>query len=147
MAEMLVRIKDKPKSGNVYKDRHLSERGCVICIMPDNHSWSNAELTNPEWRIIKVPGINPTVISHFITGQIGYGDPEAEKVNLVLRRWQYKLNLDLLQTMLADPVIRQEFKDNPVKTLYRLLNELKQTLPDLDDHLVFGPKSNNKVFG
>lgn len=148
MAELLVRVVDKQKSGDPYQDRHLSERGCVICIMPDGHVWSKREQSNPEWIIIKIPGINPNHISHFTAKQIGYGNSESEKINLVLRRWQYKLNIDLLQTMFADSTIRQEFKKNPSKSLHRLLYELKETLPDIEDPLFFGlPKTNKKVFG
>lgn len=65
MAEMLVRIVDKinpdPKL-----DLLCRKRGDVVCIMPDGHGWSEAEITNPEWTIVKFPGVSRDKLDHFI---------------------------------------------------------------------------------
>jgi hypothetical protein len=29
--------------------------GDVVVAMPDGHSWSKTELSNPDWRIVRVP--------------------------------------------------------------------------------------------
>lgn len=47
--EFLIRVVDKGPG----KDQ--SKRGDVIAACPDGHPWSNAERTNPEWRIVRAP--------------------------------------------------------------------------------------------
>ena len=47
--EALIRIVDK----GVAED--CSKAGDVISICPDFWAWSAAELTNPDWRIVRVP--------------------------------------------------------------------------------------------
>lgn len=53
--EFLVRIVDR-------SDREDdSKRGDVLCAQPDGWAWSQAELTNPAWRIIRVNVLRSTV--------------------------------------------------------------------------------------
>lgn len=47
--EVLIRVVDKGPN-----EDH-SKAGDVISVCPDGWQWSPAELTNPDWRIIRVP--------------------------------------------------------------------------------------------
>ena len=50
--ELLIRITDKqPVIAAIYEQS--SQRGDVICAMPDGWQWSEAERTNPDWIIVK----------------------------------------------------------------------------------------------
>lgn len=50
--ELLIRVVDKPGAPD---NPLVSAAGDVIAICPDGWAWSEAELTNPEWRIVKCP--------------------------------------------------------------------------------------------
>lgn len=136
MAELLVRVADKQKSGDPYKDRHLSGAGCVIVIMPDGHPWSDAERSSP-WRVIKLPGISAALLSQFTSGDLGYGVPENELSNKVLRRWAHKLDLDAIDTLLSDAEMIADMKTRPIRALSRVL-ALRKALPAIQDPFLLG---------
>lgn len=54
MAEILVRLIDRSPGEDDAK------RGDVVSVMPDGNPWSEAELTNPDWIILKVVSILAT---------------------------------------------------------------------------------------
>lgn len=55
MCELLVRVRDKDSRGIDQRVlQHMA--GDVVVIMPDGHQWGSAEVSNPDWRIFKVPG-------------------------------------------------------------------------------------------
>ncbi len=57
MCELLVRVKDKASDPDPTKDAMISKRGHVIAICEDGWAWSAAERDNPEWAIVRVPGV------------------------------------------------------------------------------------------
>lgn len=58
MAELLVRVRDVTHPDPAL-DRLQSKRGDVVVICPDGWSWGREELTNPDWRILIAPGLDP----------------------------------------------------------------------------------------
>lgn len=54
MVEMLVRVIDKTNP-DFYLNLGCSKRGDVIAVKPSGWAWTPAELTSPDWRILKVP--------------------------------------------------------------------------------------------
>lgn len=126
MAEVVIAVSNQPLTGDPYKDRHRWERGCVLEIMPDGHQWSERELNNPKWRIIKLPGIAPRLLSQFIASDLGYGSEEAEKLNPVLRRWAAKIDFDAVEALLQSPATRDDIEKRPVKALSLVLNLRRQ---------------------
>ena len=38
----------------------IIETGDVLAVFPDNHAFGGMELTNPAWRVVKVPGVVET---------------------------------------------------------------------------------------
>lgn len=147
MAELLVRTVDKPLSGDPYIDRHRSVAGSVIVIVEDGHEWSKAEMASEEWRIVKVPGVKPSLLTQFTARDLGYGDPEAEKLDRVLRRYPVKVDIDALDIMLADPVKVDDMKKRPVRALALIL-ALNVARPVLKDPAIIGaPIKRFREFG
>lgn len=147
MAELLVRTVDKPLTGDPYVDRHRSGRGCVIAIAPDGHPWSEAERTAAYWRIVKLPGVAPSLLSQFSAPDLGYGILENEKLNRVLRRWAARLDLDALDALLADPVKRAEIAAQPGRALSHALSVMRARPVLADPALLGRPQMPVRVFG
>ena len=64
MAEAMIALTDKlPSTSPLYAKNHLALDIIVVC--PDGWPWTPTELTNPDWRLIKIPGVDPAVISQF----------------------------------------------------------------------------------
>lgn len=57
MCELLIRTKDKGSDKDAAKDALISKRGHVIAVCPDGWGWTKAEQDNPEWAIVKMPGV------------------------------------------------------------------------------------------
>ena len=64
MAELLVRITNKA-TGIVGAEM----AGDVVAVCPDGWGWTTAETTNPEWRVIKLPGIDPASLADYQAAQ------------------------------------------------------------------------------
>ncbi len=58
MCELLVRLVDKPISGDAALDCQRTARGDVIVVMPDGHDWTPRERQAPHWVIVKVPDMS-----------------------------------------------------------------------------------------
>lgn len=91
MCELLVRVVDKINNEDKYLDAKLLKRGDVVCIVEDNHDWSEAERTSPEWRILKFPKLSVDDMQSFIMPQ-----PEKDPTNpsRLLQRRAIKIDLD-----------------------------------------------------
>lgn len=53
-----MRVVDKVNGDDPAKDARCLKRGDVVVVCRDGHPWSQLELDNPEWRIVKVPGMS-----------------------------------------------------------------------------------------
>lgn len=90
MAELLVRVKDSPMTGDAAFDSKASRRGDVIVVMPDGWAWGSRERDHDFWRIVKMEGI-PVEVAEVLLGQELDTDPQNPKQTL-----QFRLNrLDL----------------------------------------------------
>lgn len=85
--ELLVRVKDKIGS-DVYHDVKLTKRGHVIVVKPDGHDWGARELDNPDWRIIRIPGISEAEATAMLAEEPGLD------TNRMKQRRAFKLDLD-----------------------------------------------------
>lgn len=59
MAEVLIRFVDKAGVAQGKAHRVL-RAGDIVTVRPDGAYWSNKELSNPEWRIVRAPGMTVT---------------------------------------------------------------------------------------
>lgn len=90
MAELLIRVVDK-SNDDPYLDVQCLKRGDVVVICEDGHEWSQAELTNPEWRILKVPGVTLVQAEAFLGPEV---DEDPTQPSRVLQRRAFKVDLD-----------------------------------------------------
>ena len=88
MSEMLVRVIDKPLSGNPALDSKRSMRGDVIVAKPDGWPWSEEEKSNPAWRIFK------SDLSLTDAEAMRSSEPGNPKINPNLRRYLFKFDID-----------------------------------------------------
>lgn len=135
MAELLIRVVDKPAHPDPYVDIQQSKRGDVIAVVPDGWAWSERERTNPEWRIVRVPGLTVAAAEELMTPDSG-----DRRVNRMIR-WRRKA-FDLEHAGLRAKDI-QALQDNarsvPVIKLSAAIGRaLIKTKPPADDPAVIG---------
>lgn len=65
MAELLIRVVDK-RSGSAEADRRLLQRGHVVVVVADGWQWGRGELSDPAWRILRVPGLQPDDLASLV---------------------------------------------------------------------------------
>jgi hypothetical protein len=78
MAELLIRVADKT-SPDADKNELLTKAGDVICVCPDGWPWSAAERSNPEWRIVRLPGIAPSTFTDLLEPEMGANNAMTRK--------------------------------------------------------------------
>lgn len=57
MCEMLVVVVDRVHPDPYIDANHIAKRGDVIDVREDGHQWGREEISNPNWKIIRVPGV------------------------------------------------------------------------------------------
>lgn len=73
--EALLRVKDKKNLNSETLDARLTKRGDVIVVVPDGHNWGKEELTNPDWRIVKVPAVTVEEAAPCLEPEDEFGSP------------------------------------------------------------------------
>lgn len=134
MCEMLVRVVDKTNSDPLL-DAKCTKRGDVIVIQPDGWVWGSAELTNPHWRIVKIPGLTVSSCLGFLGPEL---NTDPNNPNYRLRKRLFKLNLEAL----PDPgrQMQDVRRQNPIHKVVMSLADvllLKIEKPPADNTDVF----------
>jgi hypothetical protein len=137
--ELLVRIVDKPKSGDVYLDAARTVAGDVIAFAPDGHIWGTEEVRNPDWRIIRVPGMSLTEAKAMTGAEL----PQAFTPNQLLRKRQFVLDIEQLDIMeggkvLADRTATPKGVDATVS--HSNVAAVRSLKPKLIDPRFIGPR-------
>ena len=99
MCEVLLRVRDKINSVDVYADVQCLKRGDIVSIVPDGWNWGSAELTNDDWRIVKLPNIALSLAEAFLAPELPVDPQNPGKM---LRRRGFKFDID-------DPAIPVSF--------------------------------------
>lgn len=86
MAEALVRVVDKTNADSAALDRLCFKAGDVLHVAPDGWAWGTDELTNPDWRVVQLPGVDPASLADMV-------DPERDAQGNVLRKRRRLFNL------------------------------------------------------
>jgi hypothetical protein len=111
MCELLVRVVDKIND-DPYLDAQCSKRGDVIVVVEDGHAWGREEIANPDWTIIKVPGVAAKDATGFVARELNY----SEQPNYMLQKRAFAFDLTQrptdLQSLLAAKV-RKPALDDP----------------------------------
>lgn len=73
-------------------DPNMVKRGDVIFGAPDGWPWSTLELTNPDWRIIRVSGLDDDTLGQLTSAELNATPGERPSIPLLFR--QRKLDID-----------------------------------------------------
>ena len=65
-ADVLFWASDKESSGDAELDALAYKRGDVITIQASPWAWSARELSRPEWRIVRLPNVEPIDLRELI---------------------------------------------------------------------------------
>lgn len=65
MCEVIIRWTEKVPQGDPQYAYNFHP-GDVIEVMPDGYDWAQSSLTNPNWRIIKLPNVPATLIMYLL---------------------------------------------------------------------------------
>lgn len=148
MAELLVRVVDKVNRDDPYLDAKCLKRGDVVCVCPDGWKWSPAELKNPDWRVLHMPGLSVEKAEVFLGPEI---DEDPKNPSKMLRRRAFKIDLD---STLLPAGVKQATQDGakvesklsvPLTEVAALA--LKVAKPRLEDPNVFEPVDPGGVKG
>lgn len=91
MCEILVRVIDKTNPGDPYLDAKCTKRGDVISVQRDGWPWGVQEQLNPDWRIVKIPGVSVDDVASLLAPE-----PETDPQNpsRMLQSRLFRLDLD-----------------------------------------------------
>ncbi len=95
MVELVVQIRNKGFNNNT-KPQQVKryDRGDVIDVLPNNTVWSIAELSHPDWRIIRV---NMTM-----SEAQGLRSPELDPAGIKINTWKRGRKFDLDSVLVTD---------------------------------------------
>jgi hypothetical protein len=91
MAELLVRAHDKTNVVDFYANCQCTKRGDVVVAQADGWTWGAMEKTDPQYRIIRVFGLDLATASTFCAPELPI-DPLNPSKTLQTR--QFKLDID-----------------------------------------------------
>lgn len=128
MAKLIVMAISKELSGDPYVDRHRWRAGDVVTVLADDVVLSRTVLDDPQFRVVDLPKIEPESLATLLASEIGYSDPEAEKLNRVLQRRKSRLDL------VAIDVEKSKAEEVPLEKVL-LAVEVK---PALEDPAIIG---------
>lgn len=137
--ELLVRIVDKPKSGNAALDSKRTTAGDVIAVKPDGHIWGKREVASPEWRILRVPGMGESEAESLVAAELA----TAFAPNRLLRKRQMTIDIEQLDLLtggeiLADRRATPRGVDAVVSRAH--LRACLSLKPALTDPRIIGPR-------
>lgn len=66
MARLCIRVTPNPNTSDPSLDGLRTQEGDVVCIVPDGHVFSLAELTCGQYRILDLPGVPEEELIHLV---------------------------------------------------------------------------------
>lgn len=90
MSEWLIRVVDKINDDPIL-DAGCLKRGDVVAVCPDGWQWSRAELDNPHWRVLKLPGIHEAEARGYLQAEV---NTDPRNPSAFLRSRAFGLDLD-----------------------------------------------------
>lgn len=94
--ELLVRVVDKRDFKDPVMDAKLTKAGDVIAVKEDGSDWGLEELKNPEWRIVRVPGMKESEAFSLMQPEL---PPTLDKEYPLLRKRALRLDLAKLDSL------------------------------------------------
>lgn len=154
MCEIALVVVDKTNTDSIYLDCKCYKSGDIIEVMADGWPWGNVDLTNPNWRIIKFPGVDVSQMSQFLSWQLP-ADPLNPSKTLLRRalrfawsqidstNWatNHPAQVTALKNYIADATRAQATLTVPANTVAAFMTELNKltvTKPAVQDPAVVG---------
>lgn len=133
MAEFLIRVKNKKNlvvlPNAPVLDTKLLQRGDVVVVVRDGWAWSDIELSNPDWRIVKSPGMSLAEAQTYLVPEPGL------PASRMLQRRAFKFDINAV-TMPASfsQWLADDSRLQPILTVsaavLRALRAVKAPIPD-----------------
>lgn len=99
--EILIRIVDRICADAV-ENRKASKAGDIVHVAPDGWPWGSMELINPEWRIVKFPGVDHTLWADMVEPEYQVTiEPDGMPKWILLRKRKKALDFLSDATVLA----------------------------------------------
>lgn len=103
MCEVLIIAHSKTNPNDVHLDTKLHKRGDVVTVQPDGWNWAHEELTNPLFRILKLPNVDVATASTLLAWEqpvpgtnASVGATTPATIDTTCQRRKVNLNLDSL---------------------------------------------------
>jgi hypothetical protein len=133
MCELLVRVVDKTNATDPYADAACTKRGDVITAQPDGWVWGVQEQIDPQYRIVKVPGVSVQDVASLLVPE-----PDLDPLNpsRMLQARLFRLDLDGISAQLDTWLASDRPSRKRVFVLHITRDDLlarrvrKQPLPD-----------------
>lgn len=62
MCEILLRVRDKD-SKSVDQRLMQNKAGDAVVVVEDGHQWGDEEVSNPDWRVLRLPGLPAAAVA------------------------------------------------------------------------------------
>jgi hypothetical protein len=113
MADLLIRIRDKESSGDAETDALQFGRGDVIAVWETPGPWGKQELSNPDWRIVRLANVTAADALELI-------QPETDALatsERLMRKRRAGFNLDNLPAGLRAWLDDDDSRAEPIRTV------------------------------
>jgi hypothetical protein len=138
MCEVALVVVDKTND-DFYKNCMCYKSGDIIEVVADGWPWGTQDLANPNWRIIKFPGVDPIAFKPFLSPQAP-ADPQNPSKTLLRRglrfAWSQISNttwaanhpgqMTALQNYIQDATRASPTLTVPANTVTALMSELSK---------------------
>jgi hypothetical protein len=113
MCELLIRVRDKA-FGDLYQKVKQLGRGDVVSVVENGWGWSQEELTNPDWRILKLPNILVDDVTDLLAPE---DNPTPLIPNRMLQRHGKKLDLSHVNLAPLVPWFQDDTRAQTTRTV------------------------------
>lgn len=97
MCELLVRVVDKVP-GDDFRSALFTKAGDVIYVAEDQHVWGTEEIKNPEWRIVRMPGVSAASMRDMMEAR---ENPRSRERVIAARKVCFDMNDAWVQSIFA----------------------------------------------
>lgn len=93
--EFLLMIRDRVGE-TVFDDTKLYKRGMVVDVHEDGWDWGHQELVNPDFRVLKAPGLDKGAAISMLSAEAGFADADYSTSTLQIRAARFDIDAQSL---------------------------------------------------
>ena len=144
MCEFLVRVVDRPRTGDPRKDCLRLGRGDVVVVQEDGRYWGPKDRSNPHWLIVKCPGMTLAEGRALAAPEPRVGPKQKGPAPRYRHKRLYRLDVD---TLIGPPNGAGRRAAECVKKSVTAVRGAKRTKPAVLDPAVLGSQKPSYVLG